>query len=572
VTRRNLGIEISPARGSDELKLHMALEALPARKGEPLVGGLFARNGSPPYAYQIASGSLPSGVYVNATTGRFVDSPGGTNPPSPSVVGRSVFLAEVQDSALAVHRATFAIEIIPALEPVAASPPVGEVSVQYNAPFGYRFAIAGETGLVRWTTSGDLPPGMWLGGQGTDGDEIPATTLTSAPTVVGSTLKLDITTPFDLQVPSATFEDGEWVYALQDPHVVYGRVVSGGGTSTIYLDIATAALYSTPTAMTAGALVSTDLGGALFGTPTAAGTFNLTVTATDLGSGDSLDMHCSLTIVEHGEVTFDSAGSVPDLGGTFIPPVYIGVPYSTTVSVSGGVPPYTFSDTNGELTTLGLSVNPRTGEVTGILTDASLALGYDSPILAEVIAVDALGAFQTTAQAALAVLMPVTSTDTGLSSNSNQLIPTQRAVKTYVDAVAGSGSFAITQVAHGFTVGKALRLHVDSSGAIEYAKAQADSMDNAEVVGIVSSVVDSDNFILTSAGHMSGLSGLTPGALYYLSRTTAGALTGTEPTSGIYKRCLVADSATSGFVLIGDSRGGIQFKQDGIDVGDVIYP
>lgn len=103
---------------------------------------------------------------------------------------------------------------------------------------------------------------------------------------------------------------------------------------------------------------------------------------------------------------------------------------------------------------------------------------------------------------------------------------------------------SIAQASHGFAVGDVLKY---ASGA--YAKAQADSSANAEVVGIVSAVADTGNFTLLTSGYFSGLSGLTAEAVHFLSGGTAGALTATEPTTEghVSKPLLIAVSTTAGF-------------------------
>jgi hypothetical protein len=106
------------------------------------------------------------------------------------------------------------------------------------------------------------------------------------------------------------------------------------------------------------------------------------------------------------------------------------------------------------------------------------------------------------------------------------------ATKAYVDAAASAGgsaaSFAVAQTAHGFVVGDVLK---NSGTANTYAKAQADSAANAEVVGIVTSVTNANNFVLTTQGLVTaGVPALSAGTVVFLSATTAGALTDTEPT------------------------------------------
>ena len=85
----------------------------------------------------------------------------------------------------------------------------------------------------------------------------------------------------------------------------------------------------------------------------------------------------------------------------------------------------------------------------------------------------------------------------------------------------------------------------------EWVQALADTAAHAVVAGIVSEVVDADNFVLTYVGQVTGLSGLTGGSLHYLQDdgsldTTAGTVT--VPV-------LVATSATAG-VLVPMAAGG----------------
>lgn len=130
---------------------------------------------------------------------------------------------------------------------------------------------------------------------------------------------------------------------------------------------------------------------------------------------------------------------------------------------------------------------------------------------------------------------------------------------------AGGGGSAdsvekdINQAAHGLAVGDWVRL----SGA-DYIKAQANSAANAEVVGVVSAVSDVDNFTLQRHGHVTGLSGLTAGTLYFLDASTTGAITATEPTgSNVSKPVLQADSTTSGWII--EMRGTIAQATAGWD-------
>ncbi len=121
----------------------------------------------------------------------------------------------------------------------------------------------------------------------------------------------------------------------------------------------------------------------------------------------------------------------------------------------------------------------------------------------------------------------------------------QRAIASAYDTPATY--FDVNQTTHGFSVGDIVRL----SGASTYTEAQADSASNAEVAGIVSAVADTDNFTLTTGGHVTGLSGLTANTVYFLDPSTAGATTSTEPSTAnqVSRPVYIADTTTSAILL-----------------------
>jgi hypothetical protein len=83
-----------------------------------------------------------------------------------------------------------------------------------------------------------------------------------------------------------------------------------------------------------------------------------------------------------------------------------------------------------------------------------------------------------------------------------------------------------------------------------YAKAQADTAANAEVVGIVQSATGAA-FTIVYTGPITGFTGLTDGTVYFLSDSVAGAITATPPTAlnAINKPVLVATSTTGGVIV-----------------------
>lgn len=122
----------------------------------------------------------------------------------------------------------------------------------------------------------------------------------------------------------------------------------------------------------------------------------------------------------------------------------------------------------------------------------------------------------------------------------------------YAGYVVGSGgtggvnSKVIDQVGHGFAVNDV----VGWSGGT-YNKAIANGSYNGEVLGLVTKNLGANKFELTQAGYVTGLSGFTQNATYFLSDVTAGRMMTSKPyTLGhVVKAMFVSDSPTSGWVL-----------------------
>lgn len=116
----------------------------------------------------------------------------------------------------------------------------------------------------------------------------------------------------------------------------------------------------------------------------------------------------------------------------------------------------------------------------------------------------------------------------------------------------------VNKVAHGFTdVGVVVRFD-----GTDFVAADNSSEPNAEVVGIISSIPNVDQFYITQMGFVSGLTtvpfeggGFVPGDLYYLS-SAAGIMTAIKPTTvgQVELPCYVAYTTNSGFFFasVGD--------------------
>lgn len=104
----------------------------------------------------------------------------------------------------------------------------------------------------------------------------------------------------------------------------------------------------------------------------------------------------------------------------------------------------------------------------------------------------------------------------------------------------------VDQVAHGFSVGNAIRM--DSSGV--YVGSRANTQANSQCIGIVSQVVNADKFVVTYQGWLeSGVPVATPGSVFYIDPVTPGSLTTTEPAQYANPVLMVVESGTKAIVL-----------------------
>ena len=132
--------------------------------------------------------------------------------------------------------------------------------------------------------------------------------------------------------------------------VGYNQVVSAsGGTSPYTFAVSTGAL---PTGLSLNPTT-----GAISGTPTAVGSFDFTITATDANGCPGSRLY-TVTIAGPG-------CPVITLSAIALPPGRVGQSYSQTISASGGTGPYTFSITSGALPA-GLTLGATTGLISGV--------------------------------------------------------------------------------------------------------------------------------------------------------------------------------------------------------------
>jgi hypothetical protein len=113
-------------------------------------------------------------------------------------------------------------------------------------------------------------------------------------------------------------------------------------------------------------------------------------------------------------------------------------------------------------------------------------------------------------------------------------------------AAAGGGKTEIAWADHGFSKEDVITFNPTYSGWI---KSLASGTIASDVVGIVSNVPDTQTFEICTGGFVDSFSGKTPGAVYFLSDTTSGLLTVTEPSAegAISKPLFIATTTSGGF-------------------------
>ncbi|MBW8811532.1 MAG: putative Ig domain-containing protein, partial [Lysobacter sp.] len=233
-----------------------------------------------------------------------------------------------------------------------ATVPAAQVATAYSQ------ALSASGGIGTYTfaiTAGALPPGVSLS---------PAGTIAGTPTA-GGTFNFTVTAT-DGNTPNQQSGSRAYSITVGAPTIVVApTTLPGGGVAQAYSQTVTASggTASYTFALTAGALptgLTLASTGTVSGTPTAGGTFNFTITATDSSTGS-------------GPFTGSRAYSVTIAASTVIlPPTTLAAatvtnPYNATVNAAtGGTAPYTYAVSAGSLPP-GISVSSA-GVISGTPT------------------------------------------------------------------------------------------------------------------------------------------------------------------------------------------------------------
>jgi hypothetical protein len=304
---------------------------------------LTATGGTPAYSWTISSGSLPLGLTLNSTTGTI----GGT----PTAVSGSVTVTfRVTDLLGAWSTMPLAISVI-AGPSITTNSPLN--NGQVNIPYAQTLTATGGTLPYSWSIqSGSLPDGLNLG--------------TSTGTISGTPLRAAGSTTITFKVTDAVggfATRGLAITVVTGPSITTTSLAAGEAGMT-YSQTLTATDGTMPYtwsiftgSLPTGLTFSTN--GLISGTPTAAaGPLTITFRVVDNAGAFNLK-DLTLTIVDTPTIATNSP----------LPDGSRGVFYSKTLTVSGGIAPFTWSLVSGTLPT-GIAFDTSSGTISGTPTSS----------------------------------------------------------------------------------------------------------------------------------------------------------------------------------------------------------
>ena len=319
--------------------------------GTPYTTTIATTGGTGTVSLSLLSGSVPPGLTFNAATGVI----SGT----PTAIGTYHFTVRASDQSDIPFSITASetIAVVTSGSPltvVGGNPPSGVV----GTPYATALVASGGTSPYSWSiVSGALPGGLTLSANtgailGTPTTQGTFTFTAQAKDATGATA----TGSFSITISAATAPLSLTITSLPNGTVgvAYNATIGVTGGTPPYTCTITGGALPAGLALGAGCVVS--------GTPTAAGTFPMTIKATDsanpMGSTS-------------GPVSITIAAAPVALSFTAPPAGTQGTPYDGLITVSGGTAPYTCALKSGTLQA-GLTLNSNC-HVTGTPTASGAA-------------------------------------------------------------------------------------------------------------------------------------------------------------------------------------------------------
>ena len=328
--------------------------------GVPFDDGVSA-TGSPAPTYSVTAGALPDGLALDLTTGAITGTPTTAGPFDFTVTASSGAGTPV------IVRFTGEVSSVPEFTDTTLGSMVAGTLFQGGV------TASGNPAPVYTVTDGALPDGLFLD---PDTGAITGTPTTEGPydfTVTADNGVSSVTARFTGTIDAAApvVPDTSVPVVVDDSidALVVGVPFSDGIAATG----APAPTYSVTAGTLPDGLSLDPQTGAITGTPTTAGPYDFTVTATNSVGSSSVRLTGT---VEAAPELPDT--SVPVFVDDVIDALVVGVPFSDGIAATGEPAP-TYSVTAGSLPD-GLSLDPNTGAITGTPTTAG---PYDFTVTAD---------------------------------------------------------------------------------------------------------------------------------------------------------------------------------------------
>jgi len=302
-----------------------------------------ASGATAPYTFSVTTGALPAGLTLSSA---------GVLSGTPTAAGTFNFTVTAKDTNNFTGSMAYTFTIN--APTVSLLPAAGTLNATGEAAFTQAFTASGGTSPYTYTETGALPAGItWNAATGT---------LSGTPTASG-TFPISIKATDSSTGTGAPFSStNNYALTVAPPAItVAPATLSAGTVATAYSATITATGGVAPYtfSVTAGSLpagLTLATSGALTGTPTAGGTFTLTVTAKD---SDNFTASQAYTLTVNGATVI-----LTPAAGTLTGTAYAA--FSQTFTASGGTAPYTYTET-GTLPA-GLTFNNSTGVLSGTPT------------------------------------------------------------------------------------------------------------------------------------------------------------------------------------------------------------
>lgn len=310
----------------------------PTNVSTPLINTAYsdsvsASGGAAPYTYAITSGSLPTGLSLSAS---------GVVSGTATAVGNFNITVTATDANGFTGSRSYSLSVS---APTLGITPTTLGNGTAGTAYSQSFSSGGGTAPYSYTmTSGSLPTGLNLSSSGT---------LSGTPTASGSNTftvtstdsgGFSVTQPYTLVIDAPTVAISAGSLSTPLINTAYSDGVSASGGAAPYAYTITAG------SLPSGLNLSTN--GTVSGTPSAAGLFSFTITATDANGFSGTRSY-----------TFNIAAPTVTLSSGSLGTPVINTAYSDSVSASGGTAPYAYTLATGSLPT-GLSLSSN-GTVSG---------------------------------------------------------------------------------------------------------------------------------------------------------------------------------------------------------------